>query len=151
MVACVSDGENSQRLLIDKLANRIESESSWEINFVNVERESAVARRQLMLARQFIKHIDEDQKIKLLIAECEKPLTIMSALYLAHKFGVSDALDISPLFETSFGLEHGNKLIEQLLEQPTFLSYLKSEADFQFRWAFLTQDGLWVNWPLIWR
>lgn len=132
----VSDGENSPRLLIDKLANRIESESSWEINFVNVERESAVARRQLMLARQFIKYIDEDQKIKLLIAECEKPLTIMSALYLSHKFGVSDALDISPLFETSFGLEHGNKLIEQLLEQPTFLSYLKKRSRLSVQMGF---------------
>ena len=40
-----------------------------------------------MLARQFIKYMMKIKK-KLLIAECEKPLTIMSALYLSHKFGV---------------------------------------------------------------
>ena len=61
-----------------------------------------------MVATQILKHIDEDMPIRLLdSAECEKPITYMIALYLAHKFGIADKLDISPLFETTFGLEHG--------------------------------------------
>ena len=101
----ISDGENSARLLVERLALRIKNESSWSTNFKNLDQETALARRQMMLARQIIKHIDSDQKVKLLIAECERPPTIMSALYLAHKFGIADSLDISPLFETSYGLE----------------------------------------------
>ena len=121
----ISDGENSARLLVERLALRIKNESSWSTNFKNLDQETALARRQMMLARQIIKHIDSDQQVKLLIAECERPLTIMSALYLAHKFGIADSLDISPLFETSYGLEHGEKLIDQLLQQEVFVDYLR--------------------------
>ena len=121
----VTDGENSARLLVERLAMRIKTESCWSTNFKNLDQETALARRQMMLARQIIKHIDSDQKVKLLIAECERPLTIMSALYLAHKFGIADSLDISPLFETSYGLEHGEKLIDQLLQQEVFVKYLR--------------------------
>ncbi len=131
-----SDSPNSQRLLIERLAQRIKSEVAWEINFKTIDEESALARRQLMLAKQIIKHIDKNQKIKLLIAECEKPLTIMSALYLAHKFDICNQLDISPLFETSFGLEHGSKIIEQLLDQSVFLKYVKKRKRLTIQTGF---------------
>ena len=117
----ISDGVNSPRLLMERLAKRICDESQWDISFASLDRETATARRQLMLATQFLKHIDSDQPVRLLIAECEKPLTIMSALYLAHKFGIAGMIDISPLFETSFGLEHGEKIVDQLLQQPVIV------------------------------
>ena len=60
----------------------------------------------------------------LLIAECEHPVTVMSALFLARKFGIEDRLDISPLFETTFGLEHGVQLVEQLLGYEVFRQYI---------------------------
>ena len=31
-----------------------------------------------MLVKQIIKHIDNDQPIRFLIAECEKPITVLS-------------------------------------------------------------------------
>ena len=81
-------------------------------------------------------HIDSDQPVRLLIAECEKPLTIMSALYLAHKFGIAGMIDISPLFETSFGLEHGEKIVDQLLQQPVFLDYLRQRGRLSIQTGF---------------
>ena len=116
------------RVLLDDLCNRIKSESSWEINFQSLSEENATARRQLMLATQILKHIDCDQPIRLLIAECEKPATIMTALYLAHKFGIADRLDISPLFETTFGLEHGVDMIDQLLGLDVFCAYVQQRG-----------------------
>jgi len=113
---------------MERLAARIREEPAWDISFASLDRETATARRQLMLATQFLKHIDSDQPIRLLIAECEKPLTIMSSLYLAHKFGIADMIDISPLFETSFGLEHGEKIVDQLLQQPVFIDYLRQRG-----------------------
>ena len=114
---------------MDRLAGRILDESPWEINFASLDSETATARRQLMLATQILKHVDSDQPIRLLIAECERPLTIMSALYLAHKFGIADMIDISPLFETSYGLEHGEKIIDQLLQQPVFVDYVRRRGE----------------------
>ena len=116
------------RVLMDDLCTRIKSEPSWKINFQSLSEENATARRQMMLATQILKHVDCDQPIRLLIAECEKPVTIMTALYLAYKFGIADRLDISPLFETTFGLEHGVDLIDQLLRHEVFCSYVRQRG-----------------------
>ena len=117
-----ADGRSRTR--VERLAERISLEPGSSINFQNLEHESATARRQVMLATQILKHIDSDQPIRLLIAECEHPITVMSALFLARKFGIEDRLDISPLFETTFGLEHGVQLIEQLLGYEVFRNYI---------------------------
>ena len=120
-----SDGATSNRQLLERLASRIRTEAPWQINFATIDQEAATARRQLMLAAQILKHIDSDMPIRLLIAECEKPITYMTALYLAHKLGIADKLDISPLFETTFGLEHGVQMMEQLLSFEAVQDYVK--------------------------
>ena len=121
----VSGGGVSHRLLMDRLGQRITKEGPWKINFANLDRETATARRQLMLAAQILKHIDSDQPVRLLIAECERPVTLMSALYLAHKFDIADQLDISPLFETVIGLERGVQMMEQLLSNKVWQRYIQ--------------------------
>ena len=132
----MTDAMDSARSLIDKLSSRISDEAPWQINFKSLDNESATARRQLMLAAQFLKHIDCDQPIRLLIAECEKPLTIMSALYLATKLGISEKLDISPLFETSYGLEHGEQIIDQLLTHQAYADYIKKRGRLSIQTGF---------------
>ena len=124
----VSLTDGRSRTLVERLAERICVETGSSINFQNLEHETATARRQLMLATQILKHIDSDQPIRLLIAECEHPVTIMSALFLARKFGIEDRLDISPLFETTFGLEHGVQLVEQLLGYEVFRDYISKRG-----------------------
>lgn len=132
----ISEGMVSTRSLLERLSARIQSEAPWEINFKNIDNEAATARRQLMLAAQFLKHIDSDQPIRLLIAECERPLTLMSALYLAHKLGISDKIDISPLFETNYGLEHGEQIIDQLLTYPAYIDYVKRRGRLAIQTGF---------------
>ena len=73
----LTDGRS--RTLVERLAERISLEPSSSINFQNLDHEKATARRQLMLAAQILKHIDSDQPIRLLIAECEHPVTVMNA------------------------------------------------------------------------
>ena len=60
----------------------------------------------------------------------------MSALYLAHKFSIAGMIDISPLFETSFGLEYGEKIVDQLLQQPVFLDYLRHRGRLSIQTGF---------------
>ena len=132
----VSEGMVSTRALLERLSDRIQTEAPWQINFNNLDNETATARRQLMLAAQFLKHIDCDQPIRLLIAECERPLTLMSALYLTHKLGIADKIDISPLFETNYGLEHGEQVIDQLLTYPAYIDYVKRRGRLAIQTGF---------------
>ena len=65
----------------------------------------------------------------------------MSALYLATKLGISEKLDISPLFETSYGLEHGEQIIDQLLTHQAYADYIKSEAVSLSKQDFPMREG----------
>ena len=141
----VTSGDHVPDLvLMERLSKRIETEKPWTINFGSIEDESAVARRQLMLARQILKHVDADQPIRFLIAECEKPITVLSALYLAHKLDIADHLDISPLFETDYGIESGGEIVKTLLQMPVYRSYLKSRGRMAIQIGF-SDSGRFVG------
>lgn len=127
-IVSVTGDAISSRVLVERVAARIREEEPASINFQSIEEEQATARRQLMIAAQFLKHVDSDRPIRLLIAECEQPLTAMTALYLAHLFGIKDKIDISPLFETTFGLESGSAMIRQLLTYDVFCDYVRSRG-----------------------
>lgn len=95
-------------------------------NFGDVVAESASARRLFMIASQILKHIDSETPIRLLIAECESPFEVLTALYFARLFGIDDRLDISPLFETPHALEHGHDMIAELVENEHYRSYIQA-------------------------
>ncbi len=132
----ISKFQTSSRVLMERLSKLILKEKPWKINFKNIELESATARRQLMLAKQILKYIDKDQSIRFLIAECEKPITMLSALYLSKKFGVEKKIDISPLFETTKALEHGHQIIEQLLSYEAYIDYVKNRQQICIQTGF---------------
>ena len=131
-----SEDSLTSRILMERLATRIETEAPWQINFSTLDQEATTARRQLMLAAQIIKHIDADQPLRLLIAECERPITFMSALYLSHKLGLADKIDISPLFETSFGLENGANMMAQLFDHKVVQSYIRGRGRIAIQLGF---------------
>jgi phosphoenolpyruvate carboxylase len=115
----------STRLLMERLNKRILDQSGQQVNFANLDAERTTAGRLMMLAAQILKHIDGAIPIRLLVAECERPLTLMSALYLATKYGVADGIDISPLFETQIGLERGADIIGQLAQVEAYAGYIR--------------------------
>ena len=126
----------SSKSLLDKLSEKLLAEKKWKINFKNLDDETAIAKRQLMIATQIFKHIDSDQPIRFLIAECEQPISVFSALYLAKKLNIHEKIDISPLFETKYGLEHGHEVIKDLLLQKTFVSYIRNRKRLSIQTGF---------------
>ncbi len=93
------------------------------VNFANLAIETTTAVRQFLAIAQILKHIDADSPVRLLIAECEQPTTVLTALFFAKLFGVEDRIDISPLFETETALEHGGRFIEALLGEDIYRRY----------------------------
>ncbi|MEZ5846005.1 MAG: phosphoenolpyruvate carboxylase [Geminicoccaceae bacterium] len=98
------------------------------IHFGSIMHEKATAKRVFMLIRQMLRHLDASEPVRFLIAECETPLTLVTALYFARLFGVEDRVDISPLFETAKALERGVSLIRGALEIPAWRSYLRKRG-----------------------
>jgi phosphoenolpyruvate carboxylase len=97
-------------------------------NFGALAIESSTAIRQFLAMAQIIHHIDADAPIRMLVAECEQPSTILAALYFARLFGIEDRVDVSPLFETESALEHGGRFLDALLAEEDYRSYARKRG-----------------------
>ncbi len=113
------------RVAMARASERARKTKAAAISFASVFSEKMTARRQVMLSAQIAKHIDGDTPIRFLIAECERPATIVGAVYLATLYGAVDHIDISPLFETPEALERGGRFMEQLLDDPAYRDYIR--------------------------
>ena len=94
-------------------------------NFAALAIESSTAIRQFLAMAQILHHVDSDAPIRMLIAECEQPSTILAALYFSRLFGIEDKVDVSPLFETESALEHGGRFLDALLAEPIYQDYAR--------------------------
>ncbi|XSG81151.1 MAG: phosphoenolpyruvate carboxylase [Methyloligella sp. ZOD6] len=115
----------TSHVLLGRLDRMVQEAEEEQVNFGTLFVERATAVRQFIVAAQILKHIDPEAPIRLLIAECESPFTVLAALYFAKLFGVEDKLDISPLFETVDAFEHGARIIESLLETKSYRDEIK--------------------------
>ncbi|MEO6040464.1 MAG: phosphoenolpyruvate carboxylase [Croceibacterium sp.] len=97
-------------------------------NFAALAIESSTAIRQFLAMAQIVHHIDADAPIRMLVAECEVPATMLAALYFAKLFGIAGKVDVSPLFETESALEHGGRLLDALLAEPEYRAYARARG-----------------------
>ncbi len=105
-------------------------------NFASLAVESSTAVRQFLVMAQILKHIDADAPIRMLVAECEQPATVLAALYFAELFGIADKVDVSPLFETETALEHGGRFLDMLLAEPDYQIYARKRGRIAIQTGF---------------
>jgi phosphoenolpyruvate carboxylase len=105
-------------------------------NFAALAIENSTAVRQFLAMAQILGHIDADAPIRMLVAECEEPTTILAALYFARMFGVEDKVDVSPLFETESALEHGGRFLDAVLSEPAYRDYARKRGRISIQTGF---------------
>lgn len=112
----------SQAALV-KMRELLAAAKPLRSNFAALAIENSTAVRQFLAMAQILHHIDADAPVRMLIAECEQPTTVLAALYFAKMFGIDDKVDVSPLFETESALEHGGRFLDALLAEPAYRAY----------------------------
>ncbi|MFC3100387.1 phosphoenolpyruvate carboxylase [Altererythrobacter lauratis] len=110
------------------LRRAIEQVTPHRSNFAALAIESSTAIRQFLAMAQILHHVDADAPIRMLIAECEEPATLLCALYFAKLFGIADKVDVSPLFETESALEHGGRFLDELLAEEIYRDYARARG-----------------------
>lgn len=123
-----SDLDLSSKGAIVSLRALLAETQPLRANFAALAIESSTAIRQFLAMGEILKHIDADAPIRMLIAECEQPATVLIALYFARLFGIADKVDVSPLFETEEALEHGGRLLDALLKEDAFRAYARARG-----------------------
>jgi phosphoenolpyruvate carboxylase len=110
---------------LSKLRELLAEVKPLRANFAALAIETSTAMRQFLVMAQILHHIDADAPIRMLIAECEQPQTVLAALYFARLLGIDGKVDVSPLFETEAALEHGGRFIEALLAEESYRQYVR--------------------------
>ncbi|MES2492365.1 MAG: phosphoenolpyruvate carboxylase [Pseudomonadota bacterium] len=105
-------------------------------NFAALAIENSTAVRQFLAMAQILHHIDADSPVRMLVAECEQPTTVLAALYFARLFGIADKVDVSPLFETETALEHGGRLLDALLAEEAYREYARARGRVSIQCGF---------------
>ncbi len=118
----------SSRSALIRLRALLKSAKPLRTNFAALSIEDTTALRVFLSMAQILKHIDADAPIRMLIAECEEPQTVLAALYFARLFGVEDKVDVSPLFETESAMEHGGRFLDALLAEPAYQEYARARG-----------------------
>ena len=121
------DPANRRRYLVE-IASLLEKVQPVAVNFGTIMNERATAKRVFMLVAKFLKYVDTDEPVRFLIAECNTPFTVLTALYFAKLFAVADKIDISPLFETGMALDQGHEIFAELLKNPTYVDYVQGRG-----------------------
>jgi phosphoenolpyruvate carboxylase len=119
-----------------RLRALLDDDAVMRSNFAALAIENTTAIRQFVSIAQIVRHIDADAPVRLLIAECEQPETILAALAFARMFGVADHVDISPLFETESALEHGGRFLGALLAEPHYQTYVRQRGRLAIQTGF---------------
>jgi phosphoenolpyruvate carboxylase len=115
----------SSRTALIRMRALLKTVKPLRSNFAALAIENTTALRQFLAMAQILHHIDADAPIRMLIAECEDPQTVLAALYFARLFGIEDRVDVSPLFETETALEHGARFLDALLGEPAYQDYAR--------------------------
>jgi phosphoenolpyruvate carboxylase len=126
----------SRRTYFAAINKLIEDAKPAAISFGSLMEERASAKRLMMTIAQMVKHIDRQTPVRFLIAETESAFTLLAALYYARLFGVEDHVELSPLFETEHALDRGERVIEEALKSPHYVTYLKRQGRMAMQFGF---------------
>jgi len=140
------DQSAARRHYLAAVSEKLDTVEVQTIHYGTLSVEQTTARRVFMMAAQFMKHFDAATRIRMLVAESDTPFTLLTALYYAKLFGVDSHVEISPLFETAIGLERGDRVIAELLDNPHFLAYVKSQGRFAIQLGF-SDSGRYIGQP----
>jgi phosphoenolpyruvate carboxylase len=140
------DSSASRRHYLAAITKLLDKVAPLNVHYGNLASEATTAKRLFMMAAQFEKHFDRHTPIRLLIAESDTPFTVLTALYFAKLFDVDDHVEISPLFETAIGLQRGDRVIADLLENSHFVDYIRKQGRFCVQLGF-SDSGRYIGQP----
>jgi phosphoenolpyruvate carboxylase len=126
----------NSRSALQRIRSLIEKTTPLRSNFAALDIENTTAVRQFLVMAQILNHIDQDTPIRMLIAECEEPQTVLSALYFAKLFGIADRVDVSPLFETESAMEHGARFLDAMIGEPAYQDYARKRGRISIQTGF---------------
>lgn len=140
------DHSPSRRHYLAAISKLLDNVEPVNVHYGDLAKEATTAKRLFMMAAQFEKHFDRHTPIRLLIAESDTPFTVLAALYYARVFDVADHVEISPLFETAIGLERGDRVISELLDNKHFVDYIRDQGRFCVQLGF-SDSGRYIGQP----
>ncbi len=143
-ITAAPDDRAARRGLLAQVNAALAEVTPLPVDYGALLAEQASAVRLMMTVAQVLKHVDGSQPVRFLIAETETGYTLLSALWLARRFGIADRIEISPLFETAEALERGERVLEEALRSPHYRDYLRQQGRLCLQFGY-SDSGRYVG------
>ncbi|WP_118180558.1 phosphoenolpyruvate carboxylase [Paraburkholderia phosphatilytica] len=138
------DAPARRRAMLAAINAALGDVSDVPVDFGALLAEQATAVRMMMTVAQLVKHVDSSTPVRFLIAETESGYTLLTALWLAKRFGVERHIEISPLFETESALEQGAHVLDEALNSPHYRAYLQLHGRIAMQFGY-SDSGRYVG------
>ncbi|RAI56013.1 phosphoenolpyruvate carboxylase [Roseicella frigidaeris] len=142
--AAAPDDMAQRRGLLAAINTALAEVAAQPVDFGALLAEQASAARLMLICAQIAKHVDGSAPIRFLIAETETGYTLLAALWLARRFGVDRAVELSPLFETAEALDRGERVLEEALRSPHFRDYIRHHGRLCLQFGY-SDSGRYVG------
>jgi phosphoenolpyruvate carboxylase len=143
-IAATPDDMAQRRGLLAAINTALAEVTPLPVDFGALLAEQASAVRLMLTCAQIAKHVDDSAPIRFLIAETETGYTLLAALWLAKRFGVDHAVELSPLFETAEALDRGERVLEEALRSPHYRDYLRKQGRICLQFGY-SDSGRYVG------
>ncbi len=120
----IKDPQQADDRYFDKLSDMVDSVSVQDSDLLSVMNAQQTVVKQMGMIREFDEHIEQGQNVRFLIAETDKAITPLTALYFAKQFGIEDKISISGLCEDRDGQTEFKRLSELLLTNESYRSHI---------------------------
>ena len=108
----------------DDLSDMVDNAEVKDSNLVDVMNAQQTVVKQMGMIREFDDYIEQGSNVRFLIAETDKAITPLIALYFAKQFGIEDKISISGLCEDRDGQNEFKRLSGLLLTNESYRGHI---------------------------
>lgn len=108
----------------DDLSKMVDNVKPTDTDLIKTMNSKQTVAKQMGMISEFDKYIEQGRNVRFLIAETDRAITPLTALYFAKQFGIEDKISISGLCEDRDGQNEFKRLSELLLTNQSYREHI---------------------------
>lgn len=122
--ADIKDPEKADEAYFSQLSEMVDKVEYKKPSLLDLRYEQETVVKQMAMISEFDEHIEQGRNTRFLIAETDRAIVPLGALYFAKKMGIHNKINISGLCEDRAGQDNFKRLSNLLLTNPDYKDHI---------------------------
>ena len=116
--------EQADATYFDQLSSMVDAANAKDFDLIQTMNAKQTVVKQMGMISEFDKYVEQGRNIRFLIAETDKAITPLTALYFAKQFGIENKISISGLCEDREGQNEFKRLSQLLITNQSYREHI---------------------------